>query len=241
MKKTLFAGLVTGMTVFAMSSTAFALIVQSETGIMNPVSTENLWAYSYDDTAPYITSASDYVRAGDDYRTNATFQGYVTGAFGPWSGTGVHDSWGSEGASDFQSTHVFDTYITSTIDQTVTFSSSGDDGNSFFVNDVFLNGAGYYPAGNVVTATFNMIANTQYKLSYIGSNWTGPFAWWFNMSGVDTSGAVWTGAVSEAYNITMNAVGGDPVPEPATMVLFGTGLMGLVGSRIRKKKKVIHS
>jgi hypothetical protein len=29
----------------------------------------------------------------------------------------------------------------------------------------------------------------------------------------------------------------EPVPEPATMLLFGTGIAGLVGSRLRRKKK----
>lgn len=36
------------------------------------------------------------------------------------------------------------------------------------------------------------------------------------------------------YSFTVDSA---PVPEPATMLIFGTGLVGLVGSRIRKMKK----
>ncbi len=68
----------------------------------------------------------------------------------------------------------------------------------------------------------------------------------FDITGLLVDGAnhimfTGNGANSGDYvvgQVDMNYDGSSaPVPEPATMLLFGTGLVGLVGSRLRKEKK----
>jgi len=61
-----------------------------------------------------------------------------------------------------------------------------------------------------------------------------PFA--YTTSPVDPDNPPPGGYVPAGYGNTQHG-GQTPVPEPATMLLFGTGLIGIVGSRIRRRKK----
>lgn len=240
MKKTFFISLLWSIScvccILAVTfcGTASASMIDSETPVMNPPSTANMWAYYYDSDASSYISGHDYVREGDlsdhDPRTQDKFKGYVTGSYGPWN---VHrDSWSRNNHGDYNTTvHAFETYIISSVDKKIYFDMGGDDGFSIFINDEFLGGGTYWDS-SVSTSHFTLQANTQYKLTYFGSNdvsWQ--FGWWFRMYEADSD---WYGRISENPDITMNA---NPVPIPGAIWILGSGLLGLVAVRERRQDR----
>jgi hypothetical protein len=205
------------------SMQATATLLTSEPIVTNPVSTENLWEYSYQ-TGVYLSSGQ-YVTDPSQF-ASATHQGYVVGDTHPTSTT--VDFFSSMGVSgDNYTAHVFSTYIMSTIDQTLSFVFDGDDGHSLFLDGVFLDGGGYSIDGY---ANITMLANTSYNLTFVGTNATGPWSWWINCLECEYG-------LSSGSNILMNAADdfdtGGAIPEPATLALM---VLGLVGISYKHKK-----
>jgi len=221
------AGLFTAAFVLLSVVSSDAMLISSEPILTDPATTENLWSYSYSDSG--YSGSGWYATSSQQYDA-VTFKGYVTGAHHPthpgeWDWFGI-----ASNEHDTTTMHVFETFIESSIDQQVTFSFGGDDGHSLFLDDTFLVGGGF---GVWNSTTVDMIAGISYRLTFVGNNNSGSWRWDFTTN-TGNGGT----ALASAANISMDGEGDfAPVPEPATMLLFGTGLVGLVGSRLRKKEK----
>lgn len=90
--------------------------------------------------------------------------------------------------------------------------------------------------------------NSTFKFLYVKDGQHDPAFYVFNISSWDgiedlellnfwasspLEGSGTTGAIS---HVTILGNPSDPIPEPATMILFGAGLAGFAGSRFRRKK-----
>ncbi len=91
---------------------------------------------------------------------------------------------------------------------------------------------------------------TTSALSYLTgetSSWTGSFnvgldigefnVGSYQLNTTQLNGGGFLFALPNEVQLNFTESGPNPVPEPTTMILFGSGLAGLVGTRMRKKKK----
>jgi hypothetical protein len=226
MKRRFFlAGLSIGLIAAEFVGMVQAASISSETIQTVPATTENMWSYSMVDSYSGVTS-HDWYATSISQLAGGSHLGYVEGS------ANYSDRDYFRGPSGFQSLHVFDTYIMSTFDQSLTLYIDGDDGHSLFIDGSFVGGGGFNAN---VRPTINLLANTAYHLTLAGANYGGPYVLHIGLD-VGTNN-MYGGTIDSVAGIVMNADINDltPVPVPASMFLFSAGIAGLAGLKVRLK------
>ena len=163
------------------------------------------------------TFTYNYHTAGDDYWEVIN---YDTG-FTLWTGLGIDDT----GPHDFTMNYTLYN------DGAIVLDVSGDTFTNWSGSIPNLNADKLYTGDIFDQAVFevtSIIGGTTFTLSnYQPAEFDGEW---------DPESPLWLEYVYASDPGPGPGPGPNPIPEPATMLLFGTGLVGLIGSRIRKKK-----
>jgi hypothetical protein len=187
------------------------------------------WSYSTLSNAGHGQSTTYYPTSTSAF-ASAVSQGYVR--YDPEMVPAV----GWQGSGDQDSFQVFNTYVLSTMTQTIPIQIDGDDGHSLFVNGSFVTGGGFAVIANY---SLSLTANIPVELTLVDYN--GPGGW--NVGIWQTQPVYQAPFDNTIPGIEINANDVFSTPEPTSITLLLSGFLAIGGFRLvrRRRRKASES